>query len=178
MKKKTEIGYKEKFIILLLSLAVVCVLLWKYSISYTLELISETNYMAGNFYESDQLDEKILSLSQSLGGLEKQLGSTDINTFEIKQRLLEQTIEFCEKQELELINLPQTHDFKNGQYNLVTNTFIVSGKYKDLTEFCYYLENDSKLSRVISVNYYINKDKATKREKLYAKFYLQNITKS
>lgn len=145
------------------------------SIRKTFGLKSQCNDFEEQLISASDAPNKITQLENKLNSINKTIGTNITSDLDFQELLLEKVSNYCNDNKLILKELPQTHIYKNRDYNIETNMVVVEGSFIKLLKLVYMLEQEFKLGKVISVKFESEKDLITKKIRLSASIYFQNI---
>ncbi|MEN0005203.1 MAG: hypothetical protein AAF798_13710 [Bacteroidota bacterium] len=95
-----------------------------------------------------------------------------------RAQLFEAVNTFCEEHQLALDNFSSEHRKAIDKLDWITNPITVSGSYWEITQLCYYMEQEEHFGHIASVDYQLEKDLRTKKKKLTGTIYVQNVASS
>jgi hypothetical protein len=126
-------------------------------------------------YDNDYAFRSVNELKQELQQYNQQLGYTTTTEISNQSRLLNFISEYCNTHKTRISLLPQSHSIEKNGYEIETNIVQLEGDYKEILQMIYAVEQEKKLSKVVSVNFELKQDWLAKSKKLFATVYFQNI---
>ncbi len=118
---------------------------------------------------------KIKQIKQELAVINNKIGKDITENMDIQSAILDKTGKYCQKNGLILKSFPKTHYHKEKDYMIITNIIVMEGDFVKMLKLIYQFEQKFKLGKVISVKFNKEKDRISKRLKLYGTLYIQNI---
>ncbi len=94
---------------------------------------------------------------------------------DVQSAILEKTGHFCQQHQLTLKSFPKTHYYKDKDYLVMTNKLVVEGEFIKILKLIYLFEQKFQLGKIISVQFDKERDRKTKRMKLYGSLFIQNV---
>ncbi len=116
-------------------------------------------------------------LKKELKNIEGVLGDTEGEYTDFQQMLLERVSGYCQTNKLVLKEFPQPISKIENDYEVQTNIVVVEGPYDKLLDLLHTLEQRDRMGKVAGVEFRTEKELRTKRLKLTAAIYLQNVKK-
>ena len=170
-----NLTYEKKFIAFCAVLFIFLIGIWKTSLSKTFDLISECNKLeesiASQNISNAELDEMKLEDKK----LSRFIGNADRNPDDVKNKILSEILRYKEENEIEIIHFPEAHHYTEENHQVITNTLKVKGGFIELVKLNNHLEQTFNDSKISGVNYKLERNKRSRKNELYAEFYLQNI---
>ncbi len=165
-------GYKKKYMILLISIPVILILIYRLTISGTIKMGSDIGDLESDIEKSSMAPANIARLSRELDYLKKRMGGTsDIRG---EQGLFTHVADYCKKNRLHLKSFPSAHKINTIDYNCITSVICVEGSYKQLLKLIHYFEYKKHLL-LRSVSFDLVKDRISRKEKLQLKIFVQTV---
>ena len=137
--------------------------------------VSEYYLLKGSLSDNDYAYRSVEQLQIELDSYNKQLGYTTNIEASNQSRLLNYISEYCKAHKAHISLLPQNHNENKNGYEVETNIVQFEGDYKEILQLIYDIEQQQKISKVVSANFEVKEDWAAKVKKLYATVYFQNI---
>jgi len=69
---------------------------------------------------------------------------------------------------------PARHLYRKMNIQIETHTVVLTGRFPDLLKVLYQLEVHKKVGRLVSVEYYAETDRKTRRRNVFSRIYIQN----
>jgi len=170
-----SISYKQKSYLLIIAFVLMLYLSYALSISKTLEVLADIDLMEKQVENTNNLPQRISVIKKELNKIEHLLG---INNDSSTTDILDKVSKYCNSQKILLKELPQPETYIENDINIKTYVFTFEGSFHKLLLLLEMLEKKYTAGRVVSANFYINKDIRTKQESLYLKLFIQKIKTS
>ena len=173
-----QLTYKQKNILLLVSGCLFTVIMYQLSIKETLEKkeACETALVQAQLLAN--APNSIASLNGQLAAMRKKVGYAHTDSMDTQQLVLEKVTAYCEDQRVELKKFPKPLLENAQNYQVETIQFVVEGGFIPLLKLIYEFEQTDHLGKVVSVDFNVKKELRSRKERLYATFFIQNIKKS
>jgi hypothetical protein len=172
-ESKLTYKVKKQLFILLLGLlgALAYQRILKNSYIQTINYVSITS----SKISQEQLDQSVLKLKEKIKQLEDILGEENFDENFLQQEILVFLSEKVKENNVEVTNLEKPHLYKENDYLLLTNVFILKGSYNSLIKVIYETEKEFKKSKLNSISFYKKKNYSLKKEELYVELIFQNF---
>ncbi|WP_298538934.1 hypothetical protein [uncultured Aquimarina sp.] len=170
-----NLSYKKKFFALLALMLVLGITAYKRSFSMTIDaaqLLEESKQKLEKVSNSQQ---RITNLIAEVSYLDKLIGKEVANPDIVQQEILNTFTEI--NSDTQLVKLEAIHKASDEYFNIYTNRLILTGNYGDLLKTTYNYEKAFDFSRVVSLQFYIEKEPRTRRKKLFEQIIFQNYEK-
>jgi hypothetical protein len=170
-------SYNKKNIILWCGIGLLLILSYKLALSKTINAIEESKELKLKIALADSLQYKINELNNSIKqvefiALDKKTGGSEIN-----QNLLSEISKYCQQNDINLREFPESNIIANENYDVMTSHFKVEGRYIGLVKLVNLLEKDKSIGKIISVRFRSFIEIRTKKKILEGTIYVQNILK-
>ncbi|MFK8101601.1 MAG: hypothetical protein AB8G15_03720 [Saprospiraceae bacterium] len=162
--------YRQHNLFLLAVAVFLGIVIYSFSIRRTVSVYQTYQRNKGNI-------EKAASAPSAIARYEKEWASlqqTRQRTYN-REYLLDQLTTFCRTHELLIKSFPQALQQEKNQISVYTNHIELEGKYKDIVELIFMIEQEQHLATVSSVKFYTLKDRIDKQTYLRAKLVLRNL---
>lgn len=136
---------------------------------------SEYYGLKGSLSDNNYAYRSVEQLQAELDGYNGQLGYTTNTQASNQSRLLNYISEYSKAHKTHISLLPQNHSEDKNGYEVETNIVQFEGDYKEMLQLIYDIEQQQKISKVVSAHFEVKEDWAAKVKKLYATVYFQNI---
>ena len=153
----------------------VFMLLVSYKLSYSKALFQwqESKRLNNELVKAEQAEERIAYYSNLLSQ-----SNTTTQAFN-EERLFENITLFCEKHLISIINFERSLRFKQGnKYTVCINKLECKGKFVELVQLSYYIENQERLGALNEVKFIKRRNIETKQTELICTLSIQNIIDS
>ncbi|MBQ4821396.1 hypothetical protein [Aquimarina sp. MMG016] len=170
-----NISYKKKFIALLILMVILAFTAYKRSYSMAIDaakLLEESKQKLAKVNNSQQ---HITSLKSEVEYLDKLIGKEVANPDIVQQEILNTFTEI--NTNTPLVKLEEVHKSSDEYFNVYTNRLILTGNFGDLLKTTYNYEKEFDFSRVVSLQFYIEKEPRTRRKRLFEQIIFQNYEK-
>ncbi|WP_299254042.1 hypothetical protein [uncultured Aquimarina sp.] len=170
-----NLSYKKKFFALLALMLVLGITAYKRSFSMTIDaaqLLEESKLKLEKVSNSQQ---RITNLIAEVSYLDKLIGKEVANPDIVQQEILNTFNDI--NTDTQLVKLEAIHKASDEYFNIYTNRLILTGTYGDLLKTTYNYEKAFDFSRVVSLQFYIEKEPRTRRKKLFEQIIFQNYEK-
>jgi len=170
-----NLSYKKKFMALITLLVVLGITAYKRSFSMTVDAYKTLNSSRATLAKVSNSQQRITGLRTEVAYLDKIIGKETADADLVQQEILHMftTIE----PEVELVKLEEVHKANNDYFNIFTNRLILSGKFNDLLAASYQYEKKFEFSRIVSLRFYLERERRTRRKKLFHQIIFQNYEK-
>ena len=170
-----RLSYKHKNYLLVAGLLILGVVVWKSAIRKTLDVRAECENLQIQLAKSQDAPAQLAFFRQRLSDLDALVGKGGAEASLAQQELLERVSDYCTEHRMTLKAFPESHEYTENEYAIVTNKVEVEGDFVDLVKLVYELEQKYTAARISSTQFYSKKNLKTKKVKLYALIYFQNI---
>ncbi len=170
-----NVSYKKKFFVLIGLAIILGITAYKRSYKLTLEayqLVQEAKEQLAKVNNSQQ---KIANLKEEVGYLDKLIGKEAANPDVVQQEILHTFSK--SHNNAKLVKLDKIHHASNEYFNIYTNRLLISGTYNELLKATYDYETQFDFSRVVSIQFFTEKELRTNRKKLFEQIIFQNYEK-
>jgi len=149
--------------------------IWKGSISKTLDLILECKELEKGISSQNISNAELNEMKLEDKKLSRFIGNADRNPDDVKNKILSEILRYKENSDIEIIDFPVSHHYTEENHQVITNTLKVKGGFIELVKLNHHLEQTFNDSKVSGINYKLERNKRSRKNELYAEFYLQNI---
>lgn len=171
-----QLTYKLKLRYLYIGVFLFAVIVYKAAISTTINLYSDNSKLSAKIKKAENAPLSIAELRKSLEKLDDKLNHYLIDTTKEQEHTLEVVSEFCNKNRLELKELPKRKVTIEKDFTIITSVLKIEGNFSGSIKLLNELEYLQKLGRLSSVSWKSYIDSKTKKTILCMTIYLQNIT--
>jgi hypothetical protein len=170
----TRLNWKQKELLLALSVFVGAYFIYNFAIYRTVELANDCAEL------KMKIDSAAL-VKVEINGLENELQQYELagkNESSIThEQLLDVIDTFCSGHSITIRDFPQVRQFQTEEWQTEIHEVTIVGRYSDAILLLDYLHR-SKHGRVVSVTFYSKVDNKTKVKHLFTTIYVQNIFKT
>lgn len=176
--KIADLTYKQrKIAVLLLSVAFLW-LLWDRKISLSVALYNEWNVVKSQASLIEDADYHIRQLKAEIDMVEAQIGRGDQAQSELQNDLLVIVSEYCRQNGVVVVEFSEPHRYAANGFKFMTETIRLEGAFIDIVRLTRHLEKNIEGLRIASIEYMKVLDRKAKKNKLYAKLYVQSTYRS
>lgn len=169
----SQLTYKQKTIMLIVSSIVVLVIGYQLAITPTLKLNSNIQKAKQNIELAKTAPNEISEANLLLEQLKRKVGQTS-PSFEIFQmEVLNSIVPFADEHEIKINEIKLPHIATESNYEVQTLQIECKADFKELTLLLNHIQLEN-IGRVCSVNYELKKDLKLKKWFLFTTFYIQN----
>ena len=173
----SKLTYKQKATYLIIATFIFIILVYSLGIKKTIDLHRQCNDLHEQLVSAGDAPQQINILQKKLKEVEYLVGSSSDNEKGNSEDILEKCGQYCTKNNLVIRDFPSSCEFQKQNYQIVTNTVEIEGRYIRLLKLLYELEHDNNVGKISSVSFFLKKDNRTNRLSLLEKIYIQNVTK-
>ncbi|MEE9363942.1 MAG: hypothetical protein V3U92_15180 [Cellulophaga sp.] len=170
-----NLSYKKKFIVLMLLLVVLSLTAYKRSFRITIEAYKTLEMSREKLAEVNNSQHRIRGLKRDVEYLDNIIGKETASADVVQQEILNMFTEV--NSDVVLVKLEEIHKAENEYFKIYTNRLVLSGSFKELLDANYYYERKFEFSRVVSLGFYIERERRTRRKKLFQQIIFQNYEK-
>ncbi len=172
-----KLTYRKKNLLLLMIVVVLGFLAYHKAIKGTLQVMEDCAQLAKQVEAANQSPERLFALEQELATINELIGTDAEAVNEAQGQLMDRVGTYCDQSAAVLKEFAAPHQYIANNYAIITSKVEVEGDYLTLLLLTDVLERDFNASSLTSVRFYTKKQMKTKKTKLYAVYYLQNIQK-
>ena len=165
-------SYKQKNYALLLLVILLGAVIYKRSISNTIELIAYKAELNDNVLRAESAVQDIQTVKKQIETLNSLLGKENCTVEKVQHGFLN----FFAKRAkgITVHQIDEVHTFKHPDFSIKTHRIILKGGYLETLRFINALELDFDLARLITVSCEYQKQSGEEYEALYTTILLQN----
>ncbi|WP_157578315.1 hypothetical protein, partial [Tenacibaculum ovolyticum] len=127
--KESQFTYKVKKQLFILLFVLSIILVYQRIIKNTYTQVIEYTSITSNEISQEELDNSVLRLKENIKQLEDTLGEDNFDENFIQQEILGFLSDKVKMNKVEVVNLEKAHYYRENNYLLVSNTFILKGGY-------------------------------------------------
>ena len=166
-----------KLLLLIAGLLFLCFLAYKLAILRTIEVFVKIQELSEKATNLEDLPQRMEAFTATLDNLERIIGGADTSSAGVRQNILNRITVLGEQYPFSITDIPSGYLYREQDYEILINTFVLQGNFRDLLNVLYNLEKDVGSGKVVSSRFYIQKDYLTRKPKLMLAIYLQHIKK-
>ncbi len=151
--------------------------IFKNTMGKTLELKQEYEQLLALSTTDVDYSNLLININQQLTELDKLIINKSFHAGQVQQLLMEQIEHLKKEYRVKITKMPAPHQYKQGNYIVLTEVFELEGTYKELLGLINELESKFDHANLSSVNFKLKRDFNQNKNKLYATVYFQNIKK-
>lgn len=174
-EKLKSLPFKTKNRYLLIGLGVFIVLAYLSTISKTVEAYQKNKELNQILASAANAPQRMGQIKRKLHAYDKNLGSFELDSIINHEYALATVSEFCQEHHLILDEFPDSRIELGEDFDIYTSEVVVEGGFIDQLELVYRLEQKERIARLASVSFDMKKDRVTRKMKLTATMFLQNI---
>ena len=171
MSNLQNISPKRKTAGLFLGFLIISLIAYQLSFSKTLENYRQYQINKKILEEAASAPSQIQQYQTRLVSYDKQFQQTTYD----RATLFEKVNTFCRNNQLNLTNFAPEIRNKQQDYEVITNEIVVRGKYNEMVQLAYHLEQTTQLGHIASSSFKTVKDVQSRRQYLEGSIFLQNI---
>ncbi len=169
-----RLTYKQKNLLLIAGALIFGFLVYKKALKNTFGLMADCEKLEAQLALADVAPQEVAALRTELQQLNTIVGPEG-STTQAHQLLLEQVSEYCKSNNMHVASFPEPSAFEAEEFTIVTGTAEIEGGLHDLVKLVHELEQRPKGFKVASVRFYTQTNVQSKKTKLYARIYFQNV---
>ncbi len=170
-----NLTYKKKVMYLFAGFVILLILSYSLSIRRTVKLGEICTNLEEQKESLQNAPSKIQKIGNELNNINAMIGKDMHVDMDVQSAILEKTGHYCQHQRLTLKSFPKTHYYKDKDYLVMTNKLVVEGEFIKILKLIYKFEQKFQLGKIISVQFEKERDRKTKRMKLYGSLFIQNV---
>ena len=166
--------YKQKNYALLGLFILLALVAYKRSFSLTLNAWKEIDEQNVQLEATSHAQTDIENLQVQIVQLNKNIGKSDIEPDKVNQEILSEISDFSKSNQVNLIQLEQTHTFQTVDFDIYSNLISVEGTFNGILSLTHHMENNFEYARLTNVELYTDNRYNAKSNKLYGKLLFQH----
>lgn len=170
-----DISYKKKFYALLVLMVMLGFTAYKRSFSMTIDSAKLVKESKERLAKVNNSQKHIAGLKAEVAYLDKLIGKESANPDIVQQEILNSLTRM--DTDAQLIKLEEVHKASDDYFNIYTNRLKLTGSFQELLKATYTYEKEFEFSRVVSLEFYIEKEPRTRRKRLFEQIIFQNYEK-
>ena len=168
-KNSIEVDFKKRYRLLIAFVLFIILLIYIVSIKPTLVLWQKSNEIEKQYTQLQNNPNELATLKSKL----QSYGSNNTVTF-TSQNISDEISKYCVANGLKE-SYPTPIKTQNGDLIVETDIFVITGGFHKITQLAYFMEQEKKIGKLISLQYEMKKNFETRSNYLEATFYLQTI---
>lgn len=170
----TRLTYKYKFFVLIVFIMLASILIYRMAISKTIDKYGQCNKLKIDLEMINDAPQRIANIQIKLKRIENVIGSID-PTIQNQEAIFELVSNYCNQNHATLIEISNPVLTEKGDFLIETHRIELEGSFIKLNRFIYLLEQKYNIGHVVSVRFQTKQNRKTKRVRLHATVYIQNI---
>lgn len=171
-----KITQRNKTRILWVGCALFLLIIYSNNISKTVTLYFENADMEAKIANTGDAASRISKLRDKNEKLDQSILRYVNNEPDNHEYLLQEVSTACKKYQLLLHEFPARKSEESFEYLINTSSATVQGSFSSIVKLIYEIEKEKRIAKISSCEFYTMQDPKTKRELLYCKLYLQNLS--
>lgn len=170
------VPYKRKFIIVVIGFVILLLAAYKKNFKNIFEIRNQINHLDQKLNTVDGSYNQIFFLKNEIAQLNDLIGG-QTKAPELVQQLI---LDFITNTGLKINihDIKDPHVFSDNEFTVYTNVLDIEGDYNTLLQLLYTIEKDFAASKVVSTEFYTEKNYRYNTKKLFLKLILQNYEKN
>lgn len=171
-----NISYKKKFLFVIIGFVILLLAVYKKNFKDIFETRRQLNVIENKLNVVDGSYNQVLFLKNEIAQLNNLIGGQTKQPELVQQLLLDfiTNTDF----DINIHKIEDTHLYNDEEFTVYTNIIEVEGNFNTLLKLLYKIEVDFKASKVVSSEFYTEKNYRTNSKKLFLKIILQNYEKN
>jgi len=169
-----NISEKYKFYLLVGIFVVALIICYQLAIKSTIAGIRKNRELKKMALEAEDIPHQTALLKKQVLDLNNQYFNSNDQAEGNHEIILEKVSTLAAKSGVSVSEYPARHLFQTMSIQVETHSIVLTGKFPDLLEVLYQLEVHKKVGRLVSVEYYTETDRKTRRRQLFSRIYIQN----
>ena len=146
----------------------------KLAFSSTFELRRSCRDLNGKLEEVDRLPVQLAELNKNLAVLDKQYFENKTDLSDNHEYILDRISESALRNNVSVHDYPPKHNVRTANLNVETHIVVLEGRFIHLVKTLYDIEVKEKLGRMVSVKFFSETERRSKRTSLYVQVFIQN----
>lgn len=167
---------KKKFYFLIGGAVFFLLISYKFALSKTVVAFQQKKELTEKILVADNAPQQIAELKIKVKELNTILGTKSGIEDDFHFKILNVSSNYLQDHDIVINNYPEEHIFQENDYMLRTNILTVKGGFVDLLQFLFYMEKQNEIGKIVSSSFYLEKEKYSRKNNLFLKLYIQNIT--
>ncbi|MCI5055088.1 MAG: hypothetical protein MRY83_03210 [Flavobacteriales bacterium] len=165
------------FILLFIITAIFGTFMYSKTIGVTKDLLSEYDNLNSQLNENIDFEFEIKKTQKQIDAIDEVISLNKEDVGSIQNGIIQDIKDKGKQGDIAITQVPKPHMFTELQYDIVTNVIECNGDFIALVKLVDYFERNFKRAKLSSVEFEVRKNIKSKKRKLYAKLYFQNIQK-
>lgn len=170
-----NLTYKHKYQLLLATAVLFLIIVYAFGIRKTIDQYIEYKKLKVNYDEAEQAPQYLAAIKSEIDQLNKLTNTLGSNGERDQPVLLEVITDFSKVSDLIIRDFPQTIEKNVEDYIIEQNKIVVAGDFLSVIKLVYLLEQERGMGQVVSADFKMTLDKATKKRYLQTTIFIQKI---
>jgi hypothetical protein len=171
-----NLTYKQQVLLYIGIVVISFILVFKIALKPTFELKKVCKEKEAVLETVSTAPVQIKAIGKKLNQIDNQFKILSFEENTSRDRILEEIAKYCSRNRLTVYNYPEIHQFTNNTFTIESNRIIVRGRFKNLLKLVNYLETKADFGKIISLSFYSEINRKTKRKELFLELIFQNIS--
>lgn len=163
--------YKKKYRLLLGGAFLFLLLAYALAFGKTWAAYRATARLEQQLSNAGRAWQEIESYERELRQLDTEPSGTPFS----QNALFQRVADFCQEHRLAIQAMPESTVYREQDLQLLHNTIRVQGDFIAMVRLLYYLEQEQRLGRIVSVEFALERNYQRRAEELTAHLHLQNV---
>lgn len=169
-----NISEKQKFYLLAGSLVVLLIICYQLALKSTFSEIRMNKELKKMTIEAEDIPQQTALLKKQVADLNNKYFNEDIGNDDNHEIILEKVGRMALNTGTSVAEYPVRHIYQAMNTQVETHAIVLTGKFPNLLKVLYELEVHENVGRLVSVEYFTETDRKTRRRNLYSRIYIQN----
>jgi len=170
-----KLTYHQQLLYALIAGGIFAIVVYNVALSNTIDLAINNSELRAQITKNQDAPKQIVIVSQKIKKIEQLVGERGSEKVDIHQVLLAAVTGYVQEKGMILKDFPQPYVTTANGYVTKTAQLTVEGDFIALLKLIYFLENDYNVGKVVAVDFDTKKELRTRKRKLNATIYLQNV---
>lgn len=174
MKIFEKYSFRKKKVVLIVIIVLLGAASYKRAFSLTFDQLALYDELKVKEYEAKNSVETLKNKALQLSQVNNIIGKENVPNEIVQHSFL--SFVKSQKHGLVVNSIDEPHQYQHPDFKINTNKVTVKGGYSDVTSFIYSFEKEFNLGRLVSLNLFKQKNKASKKDELLTTIYFQNFS--
>jgi hypothetical protein len=173
--RKLNLTYKQQFLLGATLFLLVLWLVFQVSVKPTLLLKANCKEKEKAVEALSSSPQRINQATRKLENLNHEFRSFSMGGSTARDLILEEISQYCNKHNISVYNYPESHISDNNKFVVETNRIVLKSNFKRLLKLVHFLEGKAEFGKIISLHFYTEENRKTKKKNLFLELIIQNI---
>ncbi|MBA7543583.1 hypothetical protein ES705_35914 [subsurface metagenome] len=169
-----NISEKQKFYLLIGTLVVVLFICFQVALKSTFAEIRKNKDLKTMALEAVNIPQQTALLKKQVVDLNNKYFNENIRADDNHEIILEKVSNLASGTNTSVTEYPARHIYQTMNLHVETHSIVLTGRFPDLLKVLYQLEVHERVGRLVSLEYFTETDRKTRRRNLYSRIYIQN----